>query len=131
MYKVILVDDEKLIRQGLQVMVDWKRHGFEVIGEARNGREALLLYAELLPDLMVVDISMPVMDGLHMINEIRKTDWDCHFIILSGHTDSSYAKISISLGVTAYLVKPVDVNEIEKELMRIGKLMQRKSKFSV
>lgn len=121
MYKVILVDDDKIIRQGLKMMVDWKGHGFEVIGEAKNGREALLLHAELQPDLMIVDIKMPIMCGLQVIEEIRKNDSDCHFIILSGHADFSFAKIAISWGVTAYLVKPVEVNEIEKALVRIVK----------
>ncbi|WP_169081783.1 response regulator [Paenibacillus sp. PL91] len=125
MHKVILVNPEERIRQQLQETVDWKRHGFEVIGEAGNGREALLLHAELRPDLMVVEISMPEMDGLQVIETIRQTDLECQIIILSSHADFYHAKSAISLGVAAYLLKPADTNEIEKELTRIGIRMQR------
>lgn len=100
MGKVILVDDEKLIRQELLVMVDWKCHGFEVIGEGSNGREALLLYTDLRPDLMVIDICLPDMNGFQLIEEIRKLDSDCQFIIVSGHADFSYvgANDTVALG---------------------------------
>ncbi|QYR23093.1 response regulator [Paenibacillus sp. sptzw28] len=131
MHKVILVDHEEGIRHQLQETVDWERHGFEVIGEAGNGREALLLHDELRPDLIVVEISIPVMDGLQVMEEIRKTDSDCHIVILSRLSDFYYAKTAISLGVTSYLLKPAEGIEIEKELMRIGKRMQKKSDFEV
>jgi YesN/AraC family two-component response regulator len=127
--KIILVDHEERIRQQLQETVEWKRHGSEVIGEAGSGGEGLHLHSELRPDLMVVEISMPAMDDLQVIEKIRKTDSDSHVIILSRLEDFSYAKIAISLGVTAYLVKPAEGIEIEKELMRIGKRMQKKSDF--
>lgn len=130
MGKVILVDGEKLIRQELLVMVDWKSYGFEVIGEASKGREALLLYKDLRPDLMVIDICLPDINGFQLIEEIRKLNTDCQFIIVSGHADFSYAKTAISLGAKAFILKPVDVNEIETELMRIRKLMQKKSERS-
>lgn len=129
MHKVILVDHDERIRQQLQETVKWKRLGFEVIGEAGSAGEALHLHSELRPDLMVIEISMPVMDGLQLIEKIRKTDSDCHVIILSRLEDFSYAKTAISLGVTAYLVKPAEGVEIEKELMRIGKRMQKNSDF--
>lgn len=95
MSKVILVDDEKLIRQELLVMVDWKSHSFEVIGEASNGREALLLYTDLRPDLMVINICLPDINGFQLIEEIRKLDSDCQFIIVSGYADFSYAKTAM------------------------------------
>ena len=127
MYKVILVDDEKAIRQGLKAIIDWQRHGFEVIGEAGNGREALLRHQELKPDLMVMDVRMPGMDGLQVIEEIRKSDKECQFIILSGHADFSYAKRAISWGVNAYLLKPVDTDEFDAELDRIGGVLREAS----
>ncbi|MFD0693662.1 response regulator [Paenibacillus sp. GCM10027628] len=127
MYKVVLVDDEKAIRQGLKAIVDWRRHGFEVIGEAGNGREALLRHQELKPDLMIMDVRMPGMDGLQVIEEIRKNDKECQFIILSGHADFSYAKRAISWGVNAYLLKPVDTDEFEAELDRICGVLREAS----
>jgi two-component system response regulator YesN len=130
MHKVVLVDDEKLIRQGLKAIVDWERYGFKVAGEAGNGREALLRYEELKPDLMVVDVRMPGMDGLHVIEKIRKTDAKCHFIILSGHAEFTYAQSAIAWGVNAYLLKPVDTEEIGRELTRIGTALQRESERS-
>lgn len=89
-----------------------------------------MLYTDLRPDLMVIDICLPDMNGFQLIEEIRKLDSDCQFIIVSGHADFSYAKTAISWGVNAYILKPVDVNEIVTELMRIGKLMQKKSERS-
>ena len=74
MYKVLIVDDEPMIRAGLQTLIDWERYGFQVVGDAMNGREAMSKYAELAPHLMIIDIRMPVMDGLQVIEEIRKTD---------------------------------------------------------
>ena len=83
MYKVILVDDEKAIRQGLKAIIDWQRTASRLSGKAgqRPGGDAPAP-GSLKPDLMVMDVRMPGMDGLQVIEEIRKTDKECQFIIL-------------------------------------------------
>ncbi|MBW5445156.1 response regulator [Cohnella sp. CFH 77786] len=119
MYKVLVVDDEPAIRQGLLKIVDWDALGFRVVGDVSNGRKAVALHQELSPELIVIDIRMPVMDGLEAIREIRKTDGDCQFLILSGYADFDYAKQAIAMNVSGYVLKPIDEEELKKELLRI------------
>ncbi|MCL6459172.1 MAG: response regulator [Gorillibacterium sp.] len=130
MYKVLIVDDEPAIRNGLRTLVNWSAYGFEVAGVAANGREALTQYQETSPQLMVVDIRMPGMDGLELIEEIRKTDRSCHFIILSGYADFSYAKQAIGWSVNAYILKPVDEEELENELRRISSILDEEAELA-
>lgn len=127
MYKVLLVDDEPAIRAGLRTIVDWAGKGFEVIGDASNGREAIAKHKELSPDLIVIDIRMPGMDGLQAIGEIRSTDKQCHILILSGFADFSYAKEAIVHGVDGYILKPMDEDEMEEELERIRKALDKET----
>lgn len=119
MYKVLVVDDEPAIRQGLLKIVDWGTLGFCVVGDVSNGRKAVDLHQELSPELIVIDIRMPRMDGLQAIREIRKTDGDCQFLILSGYADFAYAKQAIAMNVSGYVLKPIDVEELREELLRI------------
>ncbi|MCZ8523991.1 MULTISPECIES: response regulator transcription factor [Paenibacillus] len=127
MWKVLIVDDELSIRKGLRTLIDWQRYGFEVAGDAPNGREGLRLHGEVSPDLMVVDIKMPGMDGLQLLGEIRKTDPACRFLILSGYADFHYAKQAIGCGVDGYMLKPVDEEEVHLQLERIAAELERKA----
>ncbi|KQX51495.1 response regulator transcription factor [Paenibacillus sp. Root444D2] len=130
MYKVLIVDDEPMIRAGLQTLIDWEHYGFQVVGDAMNGREAMSKYAELGPHLIIIDIRMPVMDGLQVIEEIRKTDASCRFLILTGYADFDYAKRAIVGQVDGYVLKPVDEEEIVVELMRIYRYLQKQEELS-
>jgi two-component system, response regulator YesN len=125
LYKVMLVDDEPAIREGLKTIVDWNGNGFQIVGDAGNGRDAVARHAQLAPDLIVIDIRMPGMDGLQAIGEIRKTDDRCHFLILSGYADFAYARQAILHGVDGYILKPLDEEELEKELVRIRAILDR------
>ncbi|AFH62796.1 response regulator transcription factor [Paenibacillus caseinilyticus] len=126
MYKVLVVDDEPAIRKGLLKIVDWESLGFCVVGDVSNGIKAVALHQELSPDLIVIDIRMPRMDGLQAIREIRKTDGECQFLILSGYADFAYAKQAMEMGVSGYVLKPIDKLELKGELLRIrSKLDQR------
>ncbi|WP_058303152.1 response regulator transcription factor [Gorillibacterium timonense] len=129
MYKVLLVDDEPAIRTGLVSLIDWTGLGYEVVDTAANGREALEKFDELHPQMMVVDIRMPGMDGLQLIQEIKKRNSNCHFLILSGYSDFNYARGAIGLGVDGYILKPVDEDEMSEELKRISGIMQRESEM--
>ncbi|QMV44056.1 helix-turn-helix domain-containing protein [Cohnella cholangitidis] len=104
-------------------MIDWENHGFRVCGEACDGEEALDRIKELNPDLVVTDISMPVLDGLQLIEHCANVlNAPCRFVILSGHDDFAFAQKALSCGVLDYWLKPIDVGEIHASL---GKLHSR------
>lgn len=120
MYKVLLVDDEPSIREGLTTIIHWEKYSFQVMATAGSGREAIACFNEIKPDLTIIDIRMPGMTGLEVIEQLRVQHPDAHFLILSGYADFDYAKKAISFGVDGYLLKPVDEDEIIVELERIA-----------
>jgi two-component system response regulator YesN len=105
MYKVLIVDDEHLVRYGIKAMIDWESIGFQVIGEAGNGMEGLQAFEALAPDVVMTDIKMPVMDGMEMIAEIRALDRQAKLILLTCLEDFDYAQKALRLGTTDYLIK--------------------------
>ncbi len=121
MYRVMIVDDEPLIREGLRTLIEWENYGFQVVAVARDGNDALARFDNAAPDLMVVDIRMPVMDGLQLIEAVRKRSIHTHFLILSGYSDFNYAKRAIQSKVDGYILKPIDEDELIQylELIRI------------
>lgn len=119
MYQVLLVDDEPAIREGLRTLVDWRQLGFAICGDAANGREGLEACGRLKPDVMLVDIRMPGIDGLQMIEEIRRLSLSCKVLILTGYSDFQYAKRAIDNQVDGYLLKPVDPDELQERLLRL------------
>jgi two-component system, response regulator YesN len=131
LYKVILVDDEPMIREGLRTLIDWEEAGFEVVDTAANGKDALHKHALYKPNLMIVDIRMPGMDGLELIEELRKQDMSMHILILSGYADFDYAKKAIANRVDGYLLKPVDEDELAEYLEKIRKAFDREAEENV
>lgn len=111
MYRVLIVEDEEIIRKGLVYGVPWSDMDCVVAGEAANGVEGIAQIEELHPDIVIVDINMPVKDGLEML---RQTIDEHHFsaVILSGYSSFEYAKTAVHLGVTEYLLKPIDREEL-------------------
>lgn len=119
--KVLLVDDEPFILQGLSVLVDWTAEGCEIVKMASNGKEALVYLEDHEVDLVITDIKMPVMSGLELLEQIRgRQISDAFFIILSGYNDFSYAQKAIRYACMDYLVKPVQ-KEALLELIRKAK----------
>lgn len=124
--KVILVDDEILVRAGMKMMIPWTELGFQIAGEAANAAEGMRLARELRPDLMLVDISMPEMSGLEMIQRLKEELPDCAFIILSCHSEVPYLTEAIRLGVTDYIIKDsLDPEEIAQTLKKITRRKSR------
>lgn len=118
MYKVLIVEDEDIIRKGLMFLAKWQEIGCIVVGEANNGEDGLEKIKELRPDIVIVDINMPVMDGLEMLEKsIKEYKYDA--IIVSGYEEFEYAKRGISLGVTEYLLKPVNYSELYDAIRKI------------
>lgn len=121
MYKVLIVDDELSIREGLVTLLDWESLGFRVVDTAANAVEARHKYELHSPDLMIIDIRMPGKDGLELIRELREDSEDLHMIILSGYADFSYAKRAMSYGIGSYLLKPVDEDELQLYLTDLSR----------
>ncbi|MEJ3720224.1 response regulator transcription factor [Paenibacillus polymyxa] len=120
MYKAMIVDDEPAIREGLSSIIDWGDCGFRIVDTAENGREALEKFGEHRPELVIVDIRMPGMSGLEVIQSIRQMNGEpFHFLILSGYADFNYARQAMGFGVDGYLLKPVDEEEMTLELKRV------------
>lgn len=116
MHKVFIVDDEPFIIEGLYDILDWPRLGLEIVGHAENGRQALDALQTTPTDVLITDISMPVMDGLSLIAEARKVHKELKAIILSGFNEFDYLKEGMKLGIENYLLKPINVDELESTL---------------
>lgn len=105
MLKVIIVDDEPLIRMGIKSLINWQENGFSIEGEASNGKEAMSLIYEYSPDIVLTDIKMPVMDGIELIKEINRMDDRPEIIVLSCFDDFLYVKGALKSGAAEYLIK--------------------------
>lgn len=118
--KVMIIDDEPFIREGLKVIIDWQKYGFQVCEEAGNGRQALEKLKKQDIGLIIADIRMPEMNGLELIEYVRKHyTKKIYFIILSGYNDFEYAKQAISNDVSDYLLKPIQAEELIRSIEKI------------
>lgn len=124
MYKVIIIDDEAIVRMGIRTLINWKEEGFEISEEGRDGRDGLQKILEYQPELVLIDIKMPGLSGIEVIKEAREHGFNGRFIILTGHSEFEYAKSAISLGVKAYLLKPINENELLNYIKNIYKELQ-------
>jgi two-component system response regulator YesN len=120
-YKILLVDDETPVREGIRNRTPWERYGFTVIGEAGNGIEALEIIDEFHPDVVITDIRMPYLDGMELIKQIRYSYPPITIIILSGYDEFTYAQQAIRYDVSEYVLKPVSVEDICNLLERTAK----------
>jgi len=111
MIKVLIIDDEPMQRQGIMRLTPWENFDAEVVGAAGSGMEGILLARKYRPDVLIVDIKMPGLSGLDVIARLRE-ELDAEYIILSGYSEFEYAQQAISLGVCAYLLKPLDDEEL-------------------
>ncbi len=110
--KVLLVDDEKLERILISRGYDWEANGFEIVGEASCGEEALEFFDRKEPDIVFTDINMPYMDGLALTEKIKERSEKCRVVIVTGYREFEYARRAIKLGVKDFILKPVNINDI-------------------
>lgn len=123
MLKVLLVDDEPFIAQGLSVLIDWESRGYEIVGTVYNGKEALDFLKSNEVDLILADVKMPVMDGITLLKKIRKEGLsEAFFVIVSGYGDFSYAQQAIKYECTDYILKPVQREQLLELLERVQRL---------
>jgi two-component system, response regulator YesN len=105
MLKVIIIDDEALVRVGLKSMINWEELGYEIVAEAANGQNGLDLIMKFRPDIVITDIKMPVMDGLEMMCSVLKANHKPKFVILSSYDEFQLVKQAMKLGAEEYLIK--------------------------
>lgn len=104
MLKAVIVDDEPSVLEGLKIFVDWQKEGYEIVGEASDGLSAFPIICEKHPDLVICDIRMPGLNGLELLEKIRKTVSPVpKFLMLSGYSEFSYARKAMQLGAVGYL----------------------------
>lgn len=125
--RVLLVDDEIMICEGFKRLFDWEAHDCEVIGEAADGMEALNQIDVLNPDIVIMDINIPIMNGLKVIKLSRMKHPEIAFVIVSGYDDFSYCREALRLQITDYILKPVNYDEFGKciDNLKISLFQQR------
>lgn len=116
MYKVMIIDDEPIIVQGLSRSIEWEKFNCQVVATAGNGIEGKKLIEKYRPDMVFLDICMPEMDGLSMVAALRSEFADTQITILTGFRDFEYAKRALNLGVARFLLKPSNMEELEEAI---------------
>ena len=121
MIKVILVDDEDIIREGIGSFIDWKALGMELAGQAANGKEAMDLLQQIKPDIIITDVKMPKMNGLQLLEQAKKEKSNCIVIMISSYDEFEYAQNALNFGAYAYLLKPIDTDRLVELLKEAAK----------
>lgn len=131
MYKLLIADDESIIRKGLKNVIDWQKLNIEVVGEAEDGEVALNLIEKLKPDIILLDICMPFLNGLELIKKIKDIDKNFIIIIVTGYDEFQYTHEALKLKVFDYLLKPINKEDLKniilKALQELNKSNERKS----
>jgi two-component system response regulator YesN len=129
MLKVVLVDDEPSVLESLRIFVDWDKTSFEIAGEASNGKAAFPVISDIRPELVICDIRMPGLTGLELMEKVNADIKPApEFLFLSGYNDFSYAQKAMQLGALGYLTKPLDAEELIRELSRAAGIIEDKRK---
>lgn len=123
MLKVLIVEDEEMIRRGIVLTVDWAALGCVVVGEAANGVEGLEAARRLEPTLIITDLKMPQMDGIEMLRTLRAEGCNAYVIILTAYDNFSYAQSALRLGAVDYLLKPFHDGDLEAAITQLQNRM--------
>ena len=119
MYKLLIVDDEKIIRETISNIIDWTAHDIQVVGVCKDGLEAVDCIMDESPDIVLTDIRMPGLSGLDLIEKIKDTNPNTQFIILSGYGEFELAQRAMKYGVKHYLLKPTNENDILDTVQKV------------
>lgn len=126
MWKILIIDDDFQVLEGMKKSIDWEGLDAEWAGEAMDGKEGLDKIREIQPDIVITDIYMPVMNGLEMIEQLREENFAGEMIILSGYSDFQYARQALRLQVSDYLTKPLTLDELRTVLEKVIKELEAK-----
>ena len=124
MFKVFLVEDEIVVREGIRKSINWEQYGFTYTGDASDGELALPMIRQIQPDLLITDIKMPFMDGLALIELVRKELPKTRIVIISGYDDFTYAQQAIRMGVEQYLLKPIIKEKMVEILLEMREKLE-------
>ena len=124
MYKIFLADDEFKVITGLLRSIRWEDLNSEVIGYSQDGEDALEKILRLRPDVVMIDIQMPKKNGLEVMERVLEI-YHCAFIIFSGYTEFEYAKKALQLQAVDYLIKPVNISEIECSIQKAQQALEQ------
>jgi len=135
LFKLLIADDEENIRNGIKCILDWETLGYKICGEASNGKDAVNQIINLQPDLVILDIKMPGLTGIEVISQVKAF---CEqnkkifpsFLILSGYSEFEYAQKTINLGAKAFLLKPVDEDELQERVLQIAREIHESHKIA-
>ena len=125
MYKAMIIDDESIVRWGIRDLIPWETEGFSLCEDGKDGRDGLKKLLENRPDLVLVDIKMPGIDGIELIRQARKEGFDGRFIILTGYSEFEFAQSAIPLGVEEYLLKPIDEDDLALCVRKIYEKLEK------
>lgn len=125
MFKVLIADDEMHFRHYMRNVIDWQEHGFEIIGEAKNGLEALELSAQHRPHIALLDINMPFLDGIALAEKLKELHKDIHIALITGYSEFEYARKALQLGVEDYILKPFKRDDFLSTLLRFKARLQK------
>lgn len=130
MLKVLVVDDEAIVRKGIVLGVDWMAMDCAIVGEAANGLEGLEAAENYKPSLIITDVRMPHMDGIEMMRELRRRGCRAHAIFLTAYSDFEYVRSAVQLGAADYLLKPFRDEELAAAIKRVHQKDEELSELS-
>lgn len=126
MIKVVIADDEKRFRLYMEKVLDWEALGFTICGIASNGEQVLEIVLETKPDIALLDINMPKMDGLVLTEKLKTISPDTYVVFITGYSEFEYARKALKLGVCEYLLKPFSKEELGKVMMKLKETILKK-----
>lgn len=127
MMKLMIIDDEVMIRKGIRTSIQWEDYDIEICAEAKNGKEGLQKAIKEKPDIVLVDIRMPVMDGLEFADILKDELPSAKIVIVSGYDDFAYAQRALKIGVSEYLLKPVGAEELIELVVKLKTQIQQET----
>ena len=130
MLKMVLADDESIVRNGLLNIIDWSKYDIEIVAEASDGQETYDLCMRLMPDILFTDIRMPFMDGIEVAAKLKESGNDLKVIIFSGIQDFGYAKSALNINAEGYILKPMDVAELTEVVIKVVKKIKQEKNLN-
>lgn len=131
MYSILIVDDERYIRDGIEKMMPWHELKIDHVDTAESGSKALIKIEKHMPDIVLTDIEMKNMDGLTLIHEVNKRNPDVRLIVLSGHNDFQYLQECCRMDVHDYLLKPVELSKLQQAIKKQVDILRQTSKKKI